>query len=336
MLALPLLAAAPNVFYSKPTVIVYPFTSTTTTIDREASARLATIIATQMGSSGKVVVKPPPPETERKDYLTVARTQGADYYVSGYISALGTGVSVVEQVVSTTTGIVVYSQSTQLVTYQDAAGQGDDLATYISNHANRGLASVPSPPPQTSPSPVPSNGPEANLSRLFGRRKAASTPAPKPAPSAPAAALTNVTSPAPAATRAPATVAQAPSTATTPASALVVLPVEGAPDAALRQLAEERVRARTGGERAASATAACSGRTPRAVLSGILAVKPNAGNNGGSAIFELAAKSCGGEVLWRQSRSSEAAGPQGVQTAVERAVDAAVEAYLNPPKARRR
>ncbi len=336
MLGLPLLAAAPNAFYAKPAVIVYPFTTTTTSIDREASARLATIIATQMASTGKVVVKPPPPGTERKDYLTVARTQGADYYVSGFLSPLGAGVSVVEQVVSTTTGIVVYSQSTQLTTYQDAAGQGDDLATYISNHANRGLAQIPAAAPQTSPSPLPSTGPEANLSRLFGRRRNTSTPSPasKPAASAPAAALTNVATAAPSAPPRIASVAQAP--AAPAASSFAVLPVEGAPDAALRDLAAAHLQSRAGGERASSAAAACDGRTPRAILSGVLAVKPNGSNNGGSAIFELLAKSCAGKVLWRQSRSGEATGPHGLQTAVERAVDAAVAAYLNPPHARRR
>ena len=190
---LPLLAAAPTSLSIKPSVIVYPFVATGSSVDRVASSRLATLIATQMANTGKVTVLPPPPGTERKDYLATARAQNADYYVSGFISPLGAGVSLVEQVVSTTTGIVVFSQSTQITTYAEAAGQGDDLAQYISSHANRALAGIGTPPPQTSPTPAASNGPQANLTGLFNRRKKA-TPAPKatakptPAPAASAPA----------------------------------------------------------------------------------------------------------------------------------------------------
>ncbi|HTD32529.1 MAG TPA: hypothetical protein VK665_02620, partial [Candidatus Elarobacter sp.] len=215
---LPLLAAAPTSLSIKPSVIVYPFVATGSSVDREASSRLATLIATQMANTGKVTVLPPPPGTERKDYLAVARAQNADYYVSGFISPLGAGVSLVEQVVSTTTGIVVFSQSTQISTYAEAAGQGDDLAQYISSHANRALAGIGTPPPQTSPTPAASNGPQADLTGLFNRRKkaapapkATAKPTPAPATSAPAAALTNVT-PAPAA--APVTAAGAASAET--------------------------------------------------------------------------------------------------------------------------
>ena len=48
---------------------------------------------------------PAPPGTERKDYLAVARAEHADYYIAGFLSPLAEGVSVVEQVVSTTSGI---------------------------------------------------------------------------------------------------------------------------------------------------------------------------------------------------------------------------------------
>ena len=110
--------------------------------------------------------------------------------------------SVVEQVVSTATGIVVFSQSTQLNTYNEAASQGDDLANFVYRHANRGLAAIGTAPPAASPTPASSNGPEANLGKLFGRKKKAApkatpTPAPKPIvnATAPAAALVNVPTP---------------------------------------------------------------------------------------------------------------------------------------------
>ncbi|MEA2719440.1 MAG: hypothetical protein QOJ39_1304, partial [Candidatus Eremiobacteraeota bacterium] len=348
LLGLPLLAATPNAFYVKPTVMVFPFTATGSSIDREASSRLATIIAENMARTATVIVLAPPPGTERKDYLSVSRSHSADYYVSGYISPLGNGVSIVEQVVSATSGIVVYSQSAQLNTYDEAAGQGDDLAQFISRHANRGLAAIGTPPPQAaSPTPAPSNGPEANLGKLFGRKKKPAKPSPTPTPrpiaaaTAPAAALTNVTTPpraaaaptprpataasaptrvpaaaatpvatrtpqaAAAATAAPRTVAVAPVPA---ANAYAVLGIEGSADANLRELATQKLLARTNGERAASAAAACAARPLHAVLSGNLAVRPDAQFGGGSATFELTVSDCAGKVLWRQTHSNDAGG----------------------------
>jgi TolB-like protein len=335
-LGLPLVAATPppSSFYSKPNVIVFPFISNGSSVDREASSRLATIIATAMANTGLVTVTPPPPATDRKDYLNVARANQSDYYVAGFISPLGNGVSIVEQVVSTATGIVVYSQSTQLNTYNDAAGQGEDLATFVSRHANRGLAAIGTPPPQTSPTPAASNGPEANLGKLFSRKKkpaakptASPTPKPLANATAPAAALVNVTTP-------PSTTAAAPAAAST-TETYAVLPVSGAADAALRELATTRLTERAHAERAATATAACTGHTPKAVLAGSLTTTANA-TGGGNAKFELTASDCSGKVLWRQTHGGDAAGAQGLQTATDRAVEAAIGAYLNPPKRRRR
>jgi TolB-like protein len=357
LLGLPLLAATPNAaFVIKPAVMVFPFTATGSSVDREASSRLAAIIAERMAGTSLVTVVAAPPATERKDYLSVARSHNADYYVSGYISPLGTGVSVVEQVVSSSSGIVVYSQSAQLNTYAEAAGQGDDLAQFVTRHANRGLAAIPTPPPQAaSPSPGPSSGPEANLGKLFGRRKKATpkpsaTPAPKaaaaaapaPAGSAPAAALTNVTpgprpTPTPAPAAAPvATVPPRVVAAGPAAGTYAVLSVEGSADASLREYATQRLLARTNGERAQTAAAACAARPVHAVLLGSLSVRPDAQFGGGSATFELTATDCAGKLLWRQTHSNDAGGAQGQQLATERAVDAAVGAYLNPPKRRRR
>jgi len=330
---LPLVAGAQSTLAIKPSVIVYPFVATGSSVDREASSRLATLIATQMANTGKVTVIPPPPGTERKDYLDVARAQRADYYVSGFISPLGAGVSLVEQVVSAGSGIVIFSQSTQINTYAEAAGQGDDLAQFIAAHANRSLAGIGTPPPQASPTPVASGGPQANLNNLFNRRKK-SAPAPKPtaspapAASAPAAALRNVT---PATTTAPAaaprTVAAAPS-----AERYAVLAIEGSADASLRELATQRLLSRTNGERAQTAAAACAAHAVRAVLSGTLSAGRQTAFGGGSARFELTATDCAGKVAFRQTHGGSAGGAGGQRVATEHAVDAALAAYLSPPK----
>jgi TolB-like protein len=349
---LPLVAGAQTSLFAKPSVIVYPFSASASSIDREASSRLATIIASRMAETGQVTVIPPPPGTERKDYLSVARARNADYYVSGYMSPLGNGVSLVEQVVSTTTGIVLFSQSGQINTYNEASGQGDDLATFISHHANRGLAAIGTAPPQASPTPSATGGPEANLGKLFGRKKKPAAP-PKPTPTpkpsavpnapaarpaptpAPAARLTPTSVPAPGptavATAAPRTVAAAPATSET----IAVVPVEGPADASLREIATQRLLARTNGERVASAAAACAAHPVKAVLTSTLSTRPDPQFGGASATFDMSAHDCGGKLLWHQTHSNDAGGTQGAQLATERAVEAAIGAYLNPPRRRR-
>ncbi|HYZ15393.1 MAG TPA: hypothetical protein VE591_03285 [Candidatus Acidoferrum sp.] len=354
LLALPLVAAGPADLSVKPSVVVYPFSANGSTLDREASSRLATIIATEMANTGKVTVIPPTPGTERKDYLTSARSQGADYYVAGFISPLGNGVSIVEQVVGTSSGIIVYSNTGQLTTYADAAGQGDQLAAFVAQYANRGLAAIGTPPPAPSPTVAPISNEAANLGRLFGGRKrrgqASPTPAPIVSPSATpssiAAASVGLHSPTPVfpatapplsstaaahpgATGAHGTAAVAAASTSGPA----IVAVGGSADPALRTFATQRVTDRTHGQAADSASSACQLNASNTILSGALAFRPHR-SGGGSATFELTATDCGGKVLWRKSFSNDAKGAQGAQIATERAVDAAVGAYLNPPKGR--
>jgi TolB-like protein len=349
-IALPLLAAAPgSSLLAKPSVIVYPFVPTGSSVDREAGSRLATILAQQMANTGKVKVIPPPPGTDRANYLKAALANDADYYVTGYITPLGDAVAIVEQVVSTSTGIVVFSQTAQLRTYSDAANQGSDLGVLIAGHANRNLAAIGTAPPQSTPTPAPSQGPQADLGKLLkGRKKAAPTPRATPiaAASAPAAALTNVTPP-PGAVPSTTTVARTnPSTptpvpaktvaaapASAPAAAWAVVPIEGSADAALREQATQRIMGRFSGERTASVRAACD-KAIHSVLTGTLTVRPNT-NGGTSATLDLTATDCSGKRFFHQTRVSSADGATAQQVSVERAVDAVINDYLNPPKRRR-
>ncbi len=333
LVLVPLAAAAQSQapLVIKPSVMVYPFTASTTTIDREASSRLATLIATQMANTKLVTVIPAPPGTARKDYLAVARQNSADFYVAGYISALGSGVSVVEQVVSTQSGIVTFSNTAQLTTYADAAGQGDDLATAIGRYANRGLASIPSPPPAASPTPV-AEGAQANIGNLFGRRRKPSAQ-PSATPSA-RPAVASATTPAPAATSvAVAQVKIAPTAAPGAAQAFVVVPVEGTADELVRTAAVRRLVDRLGAQNATSTNAACLRNTGATVVGGILAEQADAKFGGYSATFQLIVRDCSGKTLFNTSYE-RSGGSETV--AMASAVDAALGDYTAPPRRRRR
>ena len=158
------------------------------------------MFAQQLADNGIKVV-PPAPETKRSDFLTAARKLDCDYYVTGFITPLGAEVSVVEQVVSTSSGTVVASNSAQFLTYADASGQGTILAKAIFGHAERALASLESPPPATTPVPKESQ-PEANLSNLGGlfKHRAKPQPAPSASPSSQPFSPASVAAPSPTAT----------------------------------------------------------------------------------------------------------------------------------------
>jgi hypothetical protein len=49
----------------------------------------------------------------------------------------------------------------------------------------------------------------------------------------------------------------------------------------------------------------------------------------------MSAHDCAGKLLWKQTHSNDAGGTAGAQLATERAVDAAIGAYLNPPHRKR-
>lgn len=339
-------ASSAPAYVAKPSVIVYPLTSNGSSIDREASSRLATIIATGIANTGKASVIPPPPGTERKDYLTTARGQGADFYVAGFISPLGNGASIVEQVVSVSSGVVVYSTTTQITTYAEAAGGGEDIAEFVSRYANRSLSQIPTPPPQTSPTPraeSEKNGTSTSLGGLFRRKKPAATAAPT---TAPAAAVRNTAVSAPSAAPARAVPTGTPAAPVAPARtpapaaaaagvpvATVALPaivnVGGSAESDLRALAT-RLFADRGFTAVETRAAACTGAPmERAVAGGALTTRADSQFGGTSATFEFTVVTCAGRTVFRRDFIRDAGGADSARVATERAVEAALGAYTN-------
>lgn len=186
--ALPLLGAAPS-GYTTPVVVVYPLTTSGDLAKSQAGPQIAVLLASRLAQIDALTIKPPTPGTQRADYLSAAQQEGADYYVTGFLAPVGAEVSIIVQVVSTTSGTIVYSSSQMARTFGDAVGNADDISAAIVGHAGRALASLDAPPPP-SPSPTPGakNGVGFNLSNLLKRHKT-SKPKPKPVPSAAPVAL---------------------------------------------------------------------------------------------------------------------------------------------------
>jgi hypothetical protein len=191
--AFPLLGAG----FGAPSVVVYPITSMGGN-DPSSGGNIAIVIATKLTELGGISVKPPTPGTPRAYYLDAALALGADYYVTGFLSPVGSDNSLITQVVSTQSGSVVYSTTTNVRTYADAIAQADVIRVAILRHAGRGLAAFDAPPtaPSTSPSPLAKNGNVDLTKALRKRAKPTSTAtavitpslAPTEAPTSPAGA----------------------------------------------------------------------------------------------------------------------------------------------------
>ncbi len=180
---------------SGPKVIVYPFTATSSGLPEKAGATVATIFARAFEASGGLDVLPTPPPTSPKLYPATAARLGAGYYVAGYLTPIGQGVSVLEQVVSVTNGVIIYSKTAQVFSVSDAGALALDARRAILADAGVGRDYQPS---TTSETPAPTaTGPAGQaasikisgisgvLGHLFGKRPtvAVASPTPEPKPS---------------------------------------------------------------------------------------------------------------------------------------------------------
>lgn len=168
-----------------PTVVVYPFT-VSGDLPADAGAKLGLIIGQQMIAQGGIIVKPAP-VVARREYESGATSLGADYYISGYITPVGDNISMVEQVVSTSSGgVIVFSKTAEIQSYNDAATQAITLHDAVLTHAGRLDAQYgQQAAPAATPTPNNTTGTSTNLGNLaniFKRRgkSATETPAPKP------------------------------------------------------------------------------------------------------------------------------------------------------------
>jgi len=292
------LMAATPAFTIVPTVIVYPLASSPE-LDREASARIITTLATQIAQGGGIKIIPSTPGIDRDHYLSDARAQGANYYVTGFMTPLGNGASVVEQVVSTTSGTLVFSVTNYITSLADIAGQGDQLRAGILDRSQRGIQAFAAPPPSEDTPAPQASGTDVNVNKLFQRKKGN-----------PAAAI---------------------ALAPPPDATLAILTVGGSSDfdqrsAAAKALAgafEHAGRHAVIVDAGTPAPAVCTS-TKAAVLVGTWLDTPPPNAAASNSTLRMIAYDCNGNVAFDRTFKEPLAA----------VTDAAVSAYLNPPKRR--
>ena len=146
-----------------PAVVIYPFDASGD-LQSNVGGGVAQIISQEFVVSGGLTVLPVGVGVSRVNYLQHARDVHADYYVSGYITPIGNGASVVEQVVSVDSGVIVYSQTTQIYSVPDIASQAltthDVILKLAGRDINIGSQS------QSTPEPSATNGASVSLGGL--------------------------------------------------------------------------------------------------------------------------------------------------------------------------
>lgn len=147
-----------------PTVLIYPFDVQTGT-DARIGAAIAQILAQEMTAAGGITVPPVPHGVKRADFLDNAHAAHADFYISGYVTPVGDSAAVVEQVVSVSSGVILFSQTAQVSSVADVASQSLLARSQILAFLGRGTQNVETQTSNT-PAPTSTNGAQVPIKGL--------------------------------------------------------------------------------------------------------------------------------------------------------------------------
>jgi TolB-like protein len=176
------LPSPPSAAPKLPLVVVYPF-DFSTDMRADTGVKTAQLYISQMNAAGGLDALQGPTTVKRASYLDYARSLSAAYYVAGYMTPLGGGVSLVEQVVDTSTGTIVLGATAQITSFEDATSQAITLRDGIVAREQSKAQAFADSSAQATPAPLASN--QANIgggiAGLFKRR---GRPTPEPHPSA--------------------------------------------------------------------------------------------------------------------------------------------------------
>jgi hypothetical protein len=167
-----------------PIVLIYPF-DVQTGADPKIGIAIAQILAQEMTAAGGIAVPAVPQGVKRADFLANAHAAHADFYISGYVTPVGDRASVVEQVVSVESGVILFSQTAQVETVADVASQSLLARSQILAFLGRGTQTVQTQSSST-PAPTSTNGAQVPLKGIASivdsvfKHHGSSTPKPGP------------------------------------------------------------------------------------------------------------------------------------------------------------
>ena len=140
---------------SAPAVVVFPLVASQPS-GADAAVKIAGSFADQIAQHGGVTVRPAPAATTgQAGYLAAARSVGADYYVSGYVTKVGDQYSVLVQLVRTRNGFIRWSETVMLSMDDSLISEGVRIHDVIlADNGNVGRYPVPPPVQNANPNPV--------------------------------------------------------------------------------------------------------------------------------------------------------------------------------------
>lgn len=167
-----------------PMVVVFPF-QTSSDLKADTGQRAGELFVQQMNAAGGIDAVLAPATVQKTDYLSYAQKLQADYYLMGYMTPLGNGVSLVEQVVSTQSGTIAYGSTAQIDSFDDASSQALQMhAALLAMEANDAERySQAQAESTTTPAPTSQSNVSKGISDIAGFFKhRAATPKPVAAP----------------------------------------------------------------------------------------------------------------------------------------------------------
>lgn len=168
-----------------PVILIYPF-DVQTGADPKIGIAIAQISAQEMAAAGGLEVPPIPQGVKRADFLEFARTQKADFYISGYVTPVGDTAAVVEQVVSVESGVILFSQTAQVQSVADVASQSllarTQILTFVGRETQNveAQASSTPAPSSTNGAKVPISGISSIVNSVFKHKGTRGGPSPAP------------------------------------------------------------------------------------------------------------------------------------------------------------
>lgn len=145
-----------------PTIMIFPMRQPEG-LDPKAGIGYALKLGNALAALGGVKVIAGDPATTVSDYLHVAKAAGADFYMMGSVAPpLNNAVAVVQQVVSTRTGIVSWSGTAYVSSEEDVTAQAPLIKTAITQYETRGYMAILNPTPVPAQRPTPTPAPQRN------------------------------------------------------------------------------------------------------------------------------------------------------------------------------
>ncbi|TAM74247.1 hypothetical protein EPN44_11720 [bacterium] len=137
-----------------PVLVIFPF-EPSGSVAPKVGEQISMVLAQSIAEGGDVTVKAPPPSSTKQTYQQDARTLGASYYITGYVTPFGSQFSLVEYVVSVRTGTVIYSATAQAGNVSDVQTQAYSLRKAVLELARHDSGLDTAAAPQTAASPAP-------------------------------------------------------------------------------------------------------------------------------------------------------------------------------------